>query len=262
MSVQLVKQTLVTPYFKFNAIAFIPSIEQDAPQIKSQWALCTHGYTSCKMDNIPWAQRLVNAGVPTVIFDLPGHYLGSFEEVKSMEDFKEHAPECFITAYEFLANCMTDIGKCTDVIFLGHSLGALLCIKALTLKYFENIQRLVIGVGFGIGQHKTAHLFETSFYEKTLNIRKQLVSPAITAEVMFPWIRDEKLDLGVSHQTIHLITGEDDVVVGAGGMEALAFELKQLENEVTTYEPKKLPHHEPGLAASHIFHFLKKKFSW
>ena len=261
MSVQLVKKSLVTSHFKFNAIAFIPSLEKDAPQIKAEWALCTHGYTSCKIDNLPWAQRLANSGVPAVIFDLPGHYLGSFEEVQSMDDFKEHAHECFIAAYDFLEQCMQGDSKCSAVLFLGHSLGALLSIKALTLNHFKSFQRIAVAVGLGIGQHKTSHLFETSFYEKTLNIRKQLVSPAISAEFMFPWIKDEKLSLDVSNETIHLITGEDDVVVGPGGMEALAFELRD-RNNITTNEPKKLPHHEPSMAAGHIYHFLKSKFNW
>lgn len=261
MSVKLIKKTLSLPQFNFNAIAFIPSDEEDAPQIKKQWALCTHGYTSCKMDNIPWAQRLAGAGVPTVIFDLPGHYLGSFEEVTKWEDFRDYSLNCFIAAYEFLVECMhSDV--CEAVVFAGHSLGGLLAVKSLELDYFAEKQKLAVAVGFGIGQHKTAHLFETSFYQKTLIIRRQLVSPAITSEVMFPWIKDEKLRLQVSNQKIHLITGKDDVVVGEGGMEALEFELKKLNNDVTSVEPRKLPHHEPGMAAAHIYHYLHNELNW
>ena len=52
------------------------------------------------------------------------------------------------------------------------------------------------------------------------------------------------------------------MVVGAGGQEALLANLEKLGNIVTMKEPKKLPHHEPSLAAAHIYAFLKEELNW
>ena len=61
--------------------------------------------------------------------------------------------------------------------------------------------------------------------------------------------------------SLHLITGLDDVVVGEGGLEAFKFELESKNNEVSFFEPRKLPHHEPSMAATHIYNFLKKELN-
>lgn len=257
MSVKIVKKTITNEYFSFNSMAFIPS---EGDETRSEWAVFTHGYTASKSDCLSWAQRLSEAGIPSVIFDLPGHHLGSFNEVKSFEDFKEHSHECFIDAFTFLSEHINS--PCETLILGGHSLGALLSIKALELDYFSAFDKIAIGVGIGIGQHKTVHLFESSFYEKTLNIRRQLVDENIDSDLIFPWIKDQKLVLDTSGKRIHLITGLDDVVVGVGGMEALRFNLSSQDNEVTFSEPKKLPHHEPSMAASHVYSFLKKEYSF
>jgi hypothetical protein len=149
-----------------------------------------------------------------------------------------------------------------NLILGGHSLGALLSLKALNITEFEKYNKIAIAVGYGIGQHKNTHLFETSFYQKTLNIRRQLVSAALDSDKMFAWIKEEKLKQEIQNQRIHLITGQDDVVVGEGGMEALKFDLESKGNEVTSSEPKKLPHHEPTLASTHVFNFLRREFNW
>jgi hypothetical protein len=256
MSVKIVKQTLKNKYFKFNAFCFIPSKDVDAPAIRKEWALFTHGYTANKMDCLNWAQRLSEAGIPCCIFDLPGHHTGSLNDINSFEDFRDHSTECFIDAYNFLKSLLeTD---CERLILGGHSLGALLSLKALNLPEFDSYNPLAIGVGLGISQHKSLHLFETSFYERTLNIRRQLVDENIDSDLVFPWIKEEKLNLKIEGKRIHLICGLDDVVVGEGGMEALAFDLREY-NEVTTFEPKRLPHHEPSIAASQIYSFIKKE---
>lgn len=264
MSVKIVKKELKNDYFTFYAMAFLPSQNADEPNQKDSWAVFTHGYTASKRDCLPWAQRLAETGIPSVIYDLPGHYLGSFNECKSFDDFKAHAHETFIDAFRFLKDSLMLEGHSTDckrVILGGHSLGAMLSMKALELDFFDDYERIGIGVGLGIGQHKTTHLFESTFYEKTLNIRRQLVSPALDSSVVFPWIKQEKLDADITQQRIHLITGADDVVVGEGGMEALEFSLRSLGNNVSTSEPRKLPHHEPTMAATHIHSFLKKELS-
>jgi len=38
--------------------------------------------------------------------------------------------------------------------------------------------------------------------------------------------------------------------------------LESLGNTVTSYEPKRMPHHEPSMATPHIFAFLKAHFGW
>jgi len=256
MSVKIIKKTIETQDFSFNAMVFIPST--DVTQ-RSEWALFTHGYTASKSDCISWAQRLSEIGIPTCIFDLPGHHLGSYNEVKSFEVFKEKSHLCFLDAYHLLKDHIN--GICETIILGGHSLGALLSIKALEINEFDHFKKIAIAVGLGISQHANVHLFESSFYEKTLNIRRQLVDPNIDSDLIFPWIKEEKLNLSVSNERIHLITGEDDVVVGFGGMEALQEVLEAHSNTVTTYTPRKLPHHEPSSASTQIYSFLKKELS-
>ncbi|MAZ47575.1 MAG: hypothetical protein CME65_03375 [Halobacteriovoraceae bacterium] len=251
-TVKLYKKTLTNEFFNFNAIAFIP------PEPIKTTAVFTHGYTASKTDCVNWAQRLSDANIPTIIFDLPGHHLGSFNSVASFEVFKSHSYKCFLTAFNYLHELSPGAER---LVLGGHSLGALLSVFALDIPEFQNLNPLAIGVGLGIGQHKTAHLFETSFYEKTLNIRRQLVDEKIDSDLVFPWIKEAKLSLDQTGRRIHLITGQDDVVVGEGGMEALAFQLSSNGNEVTTAEPRKLPHHEPAAAATHIYNFLKKELS-
>jgi predicted esterase len=264
VSILIAKKTLSNKYFSFDAIVMLPS-KVEFPDIKPQWGLFTHGYTASKTDCLPWAQRLADNGSPTVFFDLPGHYLGSFNEVSSFSDFKEHVEECFIEAYEFLQTSLEENGygsSCEKVILGGHSLGAMLALKALKLPFFDSKDSLAICVGLGINQSTDTHIFESSFYQKTLNIRRQLVSPSIDSDKVFPWIKDEKVNVDLTGKRIHLITGIDDLVVGPGGMKALEETLDSLGNNVSSNEPKKLPHHEPTMAASHINAFLRKELSW
>lgn len=246
-------QTLEHELFKMNSMSFIPA----NPHEKKCIAIFTHGYTASKNDTLPWAQRLSEGNIPSIIFDLPGHKLGGYYPIKSFDDFKEHAHECFISAYKMLLS-QIDF-EAEHIILGGHSLGALLALKAMELDEFSNA--MALGIGLGISQHKNNHLFESDFYQKTLNIRRQLVDENIDSDLVFPWIKDEKISYQVRERRIHLITGADDVVVGQGGMEALHFMLQNLNNNVTMHEPKKLPHHEPGLASGHLYHFLKKELS-
>lgn len=267
MSVKVVTTELSLPWFQVNAFAFIPD-PIAVHKIKSEWAFFTHGYTSHKGDCLNWATRLVETGVPTIIFDQPGHYLGSFHEVSSLQDFKDHAHELFGEAYTRLLALMENhlgVGQfptAKNVILAGHSLGAYTSAKALELPIFANLGRVNVGIGIGIGQRQATHLFETAFYEKTLNIRRQLVHPELDAKHVFAWLKESKETMTVSNQRIHLITGEDDIVVGNGGMEAYLEVLEKNNNVVTWERPKKLPHHEPGAAAPHLYAFLKNHFGW
>jgi len=267
MGAKVIPLELSLPYFQVNALAFVPAIDHEK-EIKSEWAVFSHGYTSHKGDCLNWASRLVETGVPCLIFDQPGHYLGSFHEVKSWEDFKLHVHELFGEAFRRLQSLMEShlgIGNYPSpksIILGGHSLGAFTSILATQLSAFENLQRIVVAVGIGIGQRQATHLFETAFYEKTLSLRRQLVSPALDSKIVFSWLKTEKENLTISNQRIHLITGEDDIVVGAGGLEAFIEVLEKNGNVVTFDRPKKLAHHEPGAATPHLYAFLKNHFGW
>lgn len=267
MSAKVVTLELSLPWFQVNALAFLPSIEGDR-KIKSEWAFFTHGYTSHKGDCLNWATRLVEIGVPCLIFDQPGHYLGSFHEVSSWEDFKAHVHELFGEAFTRMQNLMeVHLGTGNypapkSIILGGHSLGAFTSIRALELPIFQNYQRVAVAIGIGIGQGQATHLFETAFYERTLSLRRQLVSPELDSKQVFAWIKTEKENMTVSNQRIHLITGEDDLVVGANGMTPFIEVLERNGNMVTWDRPKRLPHHEPGTASPHMYAFLKDHFGW
>jgi len=256
MQSNVIPLILSSPWFKVHAFAFIPEKNKQ----KNEWALFTHGYTSHKGDCLNWATRLVENGVPVMIFDQPGHFLGSFEEISSWENFRDHSHELFLVAFEKLKELLND--DPTSLILGGHSLGAFQSMRALDLIEFKNYEKISVAVGIGIGQRQATHLFETAFYEKTLAVRRQLVSKHLDPKTVFSWLKTEKENMTLSHQRLHLITGEDDVVVGAGGLEAMIEILEKNHNQVTWEKPKKLPHHEPGLASAHLYAFLKNHFSW
>jgi predicted esterase len=234
---------------KTNALLFVPP---DAVELKTAVALFTHGYTADKGSIINWSVRLAEVGIPSVLFDLPGHYLGNFSEVSDFEFFKHHAHDLFAEAFKLLENYKID-----EVILGGHSLGAMLALKAIDLPNFKDYKKRAIGVGIGMAPQNAIHLFDTPFYKSTLNLREQLVSPALNSSNVFPWIKEEKQHVSVKGHTIHLITGLDDLVVGEDGAERFKALLDANGNITTIEKPTKLPHHEPQLAAGHIKKYLK-----
>lgn len=252
MALKLIKKTLNINPFKFNLIHFIPD------QKPHSYAIFTHGYTASKGDCLPWANRLSDNGFACSIFDLPGHHLGSYNSVSSFEDFTGNTHTLF-------AHVLSDLKEHTEtttdrLILGGHSLGALLSLKALNLPDLQNYDLYAIAVGLGQNLNVSTHLFNTSFYEKTLNLRNQLVDECLHHEKMFPWIKQEKENLELKDKKIHLITGQDDVVVGKDGMKTFGERLAKT-NTVTMNEPVKLPHHEPTLASPHIYSFIKKELN-
>src|SRR5690606_26545950 len=101
----------------------------------SRIALLCHGYTSHKGSILTWASRLAEEGMSTIIFDVPGHYLGNFSEVESFDDFKNYAHELFAEAFEL---GQAELSHTIDGVVLGgHSLGALLALKAMQLTEFS-----------------------------------------------------------------------------------------------------------------------------
>ncbi|MBY0516802.1 MAG: alpha/beta fold hydrolase [Bacteriovoracaceae bacterium] len=257
MNIKVTKTLLTLPWCETQALAFIPSEIKHSARV-----IYSHGYTASKADCLPWAIRAADSGVPAIIFDWPGHFLGGMNDVENFLDFKLHAHELFAVAFERLNTLIGESTLPDQVVLGGHSLGALMAIKAMSLPQFSTCKRLGVGVGIGLNNKVETHLFDTQFYQKTLSIRRQLVSPALDSDHVFPWIREEKTQLQISGERIHLIVGEDDMVVGAGGMDSMAKVLEEHGNQVTTYAPKKLAHHEPTLAAPHLHAFLKQELGW
>lgn len=251
------KVILNHPKFSSNALCFIPTAQLFKANLL---AIFTHGYTSSKTDLITWATRLSDAGITCVIFDLPGHYLGSFNELASLADFQLHTHELFLYAYKEAKKLLIQNNLIFDtsakIILGGHSLGALLALDCHKIKEF-NKNTIYMGVGLGINPLVKVHLFDTDFYQKTLNIRKQLVSAALNPKEVFPWIKGHKYNTDMRGQQVVLICGKDDVVVGKGGASHLKSQLEEF-NSVELIEPERLPHHEPQLAAGIIYNYLKQ----
>lgn len=263
MSITIEKTYLELGNWKVGAMIFMPAADQP---IAKSIGLFTHGYTSHKGSLLTWPTRLAEEGMTSVIFDLPGHYLGTFCEVESFEEFKSQAPYLFEAAWNFAKekfcehyplyeNYLGEEGF--QLVLGGHSLGALLAIKGLELECFSNLNKSAICVGLGLPEEKKTHLFQTPFYKSTLVIRGQLVSSQIGPDEIFPWIKEEKKNCSVSNQKIHMICGKDDLVVEEGSVQRLVDVLKKHGNSVSIDEPARLPHHTPEAAAGFIKKYLK-----
>ena len=139
-----------------HGLLFVPE------QKSSSLALLCHGYTSHKGSLLTWASRLAEEGMPTLIFDVPGHYLGNFSEVENFDEFKNYAHELFAEAYE---TAKQELNQSVEGLVLGgHSLGALLAIKAMNLPEFSALKKVSIAVGLGMPPKKVVHIFDTPFY--------------------------------------------------------------------------------------------------
>jgi hypothetical protein len=264
---KILKNHLIYQDQKTNVMYFLPeNLLNSSEEIKPTFVLMTHGYTSDKSSILNWAIRLAEVGVSVALFDLPGHYLGNYSEVLSFDIFKLEAHKLYLEAFNGLKTAFKDEFGLTEhitpknlkIAFTGHSMGAMLSLKAITMNEFEIYNKRAICVGLGMAPKEVLHLFDTPFYRATLDVREQLVSKALNSKNVFPWIRDEKNSISISNQDIHLISGLDDLVVGDDGMERFQESLILKSNRVTIEKPTRLPHHEPALAASHIKKYLKK----
>ena len=239
-----------------NALAFIPA---ESKVLANRAAIFTHGFTSHKASIFNWPLRLAEEGIPCILFDLPGHYLGTFCEVDDFVAFRDNAPAMFASALKKLKQ-LTGKGEVEHLVLGGHSLGALIALKASQLEELGQIKKITtIAVGFGLPPEGVTHIFKTPFYKSTLLVRAQLVSPALDPDVVFPWLKEEKEKLSLSHQDLYFLTGEDDMVVGKDGTQRLAKMMEDQGNSVTLEMPSKLPHHLPEGAAPHIKKFLRDR---
>jgi hypothetical protein len=214
-------------------------------------AVFTHGYTAHKGQLLTWGNKLAGSGIPTIIFDLPGHYLGDFNEVTDAEKFLKVTPIFFEEALKYFPNTPKNL------IIGGHSLGGLLALMAGENPKINEFELNIIGVGVGMAPETGTHLFEHPFYRETLNLRAQLVSPAIDPDTIFPLLKKLKEETQIQNTKIHLISGMDDLVVGNDGVERLKEHLEKKNNIVSINRPKKLAHHLPEQAASFIKKYLK-----
>lgn len=243
--------------WKVEALVFLPDSDQ---KLSTSVALISHGYTSHKASITNWPIRLCEEGVPCILFDQPGHYLGSFNEVEDFDEYKEHAHELFQVAFLALEESMEEVGlesELKNVIIAGHSLSGLLSIKALDLEIFEEMQTVSVAVGLGMAPQDKLHLFDTPLFKSTLLVREQLVSPSLGYKAVFGWIKDEKEELSPVGKDIYLLCGADDSVVGKDGAERMQELLQAKGNRVILDKPTRLPHHEPQLAAPHLKKLLR-----
>ena len=226
--------------------------------MKHTAAVLSHGYTSHKGSILNWAFKIAELNIPSVIFDQPGHYLGSFNEVKSFDTYTKLAPHLFESASKSLEKHLQLAPE--KFILGGHSLGALLSLKASEdSQYLREKNSDIICVGYGIHDQEKKHLFETPLFQETMNLRAQLISSELGPEKMLPWIKKEKLATSPAQKSIYLLAGEDDLIIdGLAGLNRAKEILESKGSRVHIESPKKLSHHTPELAGVFIKKYLKK----
>jgi len=243
---EIKKIILKTENQNVNALFFIPK------EVRSnKCCIFTHGYTSHKGSILTWPQKMMDLNVPTIIFDLPGHFLGSFNECTSFEVFKKETPSLFDHAYRKINELFPESSL---PITGGHSLGALLSLIHSSTKTTFNHQ---ICVGLGSLDSDKPHLFQTPFFRETMILRSELVSPELHPDIVIPWIAEMKRTTSVEKKSIHLLAGKDDIVIGGEeGVEKIATHLEK-RNSVHRHLPSKLPHHLPENAGIFIKKIVK-----
>lgn len=240
---EIKKITLETKNLKTHALFFIPE-----ETTSTNCCIFTHGYTSHKGSILTWPQKMMDLSLPTIIFDLPGHFLGQYNDVPSFETFKQEAPLLFNESFQVIRNEAPEI---TKAITGGHSLGALLSLIHSKDALFVD---QLICVGLGSLPIDKPHLFETPFFKDTMLLRSELVSKHLNPKVALPWIAQTKNSEITRHKKIHLIAGKDDIIIGGEkGIHQMASYL-ETSNVITKHIIPKLPHHQPENAGV----FIKK----
>ncbi len=243
------RKVLQTKHFKSDALLFVP--ENYNTKIA---AIFTHGFTSCKTPLLSWSEKLYQTGIASLIFDLPGHYLGGASEVLDLDLFATEAPELFEEGEKLLKLQL----QVKTTALGGHSLGALLALKFCQKHVDKHYP--IIAVGFAGPTLNGKHLYQEKVFEQMLEFRSQLVSPALHHHQVFPWIRKEKEALSLKEQTIFLLSGKDDLVAKEEDVVRLSERLNSQGNKVELLLSNKLPHHEPERAAPYIRDYLKKYY--
>lgn len=249
MKVQIIKKNITWGHGKTNAFCFLP--ENKRPTL----AIFSHGYTSHKGALLPWAIKLSQMGIATILFDLPGHYLGTFSEVIHFQDFSGDVHKLFYHALNSFYKDL-DFKEEFQIILGGHSLGSLLALKVADL--FKSYKTLFIIVSHGLSQAGKMTVFDSPFFKETMDIREQLVSPALSPSNIFPWIQKEQQKLSLKHQRIILICGKDDLVVSETSVLNLKSHLEEKNNLVFIEMANRLPHNAPELASSLIKKLVKE----
>ncbi len=241
---RILKKIISWSHGETNAFCFLPEKKGEFV------AIFSHGYTSHKDALLPWAIKLSKAGIPTILFDLPGHYLGTFSEVMEFKDFSKDIHNIFSQS----ANAFSkELGNSSNFILGGHSLGALLALKAAS----SLNSKLIVCVAHGMSQPGETLVWDSPFFKETLEIREQLVSPALRPSNMFPWIQQEQQKLIIKDQTILLISGKDDAIVSEKRVMDLKEHLEKMNNNVILEIANKLPHNHPEMASTIIKKVIK-----
>jgi triacylglycerol esterase/lipase EstA (alpha/beta hydrolase family) len=205
-----------------SAMAFLPN--RKTAQLASVFAF-THGYSTSKSSIFAWGTRLAEDGHAGVIFDLPGHLAGNTSTpLTNFEQFYRGGLDLFEQGYQRCLDFLSErqhpafTDRC-PITLGGHSLGALMSLLAQSkTSYWQDKEVKTILVGLGINPTVEVHLFDTPFFEKTMNVRRQLVDPVVDSTVIFPWIKEQKENLDITGADLYALTGEDDVVVGKGAL--------------------------------------------
>lgn len=222
-----------------KAICFTPTENK-----KNALAIFTHGYTAEKTPLIPWITALSESGIPSALFDLPGHKLADLSEVDSFEEFIYESHNLFLKVMEKFNH----VDSSTKLILGGHSLGGYFSMKALMEDKLSALDKIAILVGVGLNPDDRPHLFSTKLFEKMIDLRSQFVSEKIPPKRIFSWLHEAKKTEKIFHQKIILLAGEDDVVVGKHGIPILKSLLEEKSNIVTAETVSSLPHNNPELA--------------
>lgn len=249
MKVKIIKKSIPWGNGETNSFCFLPE------QMGSSVAIFSHGYTSHKGALLPWAVKLSQIGIATILFDLPGHYLGTFSEVQNLEDFSKNAHLLFNHALDSFREEL-NFKQEFKVILGGHSLGALLSLKAANT--FNQHKTLLLCVGHGFSQPGEPIVFDSPFFKDTMHFREQLVSPALSPSNIFPWIQHEQQMLSLKNQKIILVGGRDDLIVSEKSIINLKNHLEEKGNLVFLEMANRLPHNMPEMASSLIKKLIKE----
>ena len=101
------------------------------------------------------------------------------------------------------------------------------------------MEQVNLSVGTGYSPDRQNSFLESTFYENTINLRKELVSKTICPSKMLSWFKNRMNSLKLKNANILLLSGKDDLIAGREGPERLSKLLTEKGNFVTLNRPKK-----------------------